>query len=259
MAHDTSLVIRDAQRLALIRRAAGVDNYIGQGAPGYHFGRYICLHCSDDRHVPPYRPFRLDTHIQQHLVSNPDHRVRFYCWDCGELEDKWRLDSPSNVAVPPQIVLAPPGQEKAEVSPLPSLPMPVKPSSSVHPFVVLTALSVLKKAGIIAYPSPPVAQRLGLPEPEIILLSHSEAESLRAIRETPGITTRAIAEKLGLVRHTITGAVRMLSAGGHMRRGEYEDAEKLYPIGDRPIGHVRPRERARVTKDRRRQGGSPNG
>ncbi len=240
---DSALVTRESQRLALIRRAAGVESYIGQGAPGFHFGRYICLSCSDSRHDPPYRPFRLDTHIQQHLASNPDHRIRFYCWDDGELEDEWRLDGSSGGGE-----FLPPAANFNLV--LPADPVPV------HPFMVLAALSVLSQAGLNpSITSSPVAQRL--PEPEVVLLPHNEAESLRAIRAAPGVTTLIVAGELGLLRQTVAAIVRRLSMGGHVRRGEYENAEKLYPVGDRPIGKVRPREKARVVR-RRREGGLQN-
>ena len=124
----------------------------------------------------------------------------------------------------------------------------------IGPGAVLAAMEVLRRAGYLVR----VARPLPLPEPVMVLLPYTEAETLRAIRERPGITTLDVATKLGRTRQTIAAAVRMLGAGGHARRGEYEEAEKIYPLGDKPIARARPRERARINRKRRGQDGQPN-
>ncbi len=65
----------------LYRRAAGVADYIGQGAPGRHFGRWLCLNCPRDWHEPPFLPFRLPIHIREHRERFPDHAIAWWCWD----------------------------------------------------------------------------------------------------------------------------------------------------------------------------------
>ncbi|KKK54924.1 hypothetical protein LCGC14_3079770, partial [marine sediment metagenome] len=139
---------REAQRVDLIRRAAGVDALIGQGMPGHHFGRYLCVHCPDDRFVPPYRPLRLDSHILQHLGDNPGHEVRFYCFDDGELEEQWQ-------------------------------PAP-------RPELVLVALEVLRRADLLKWID--LERNVRPLEPDTVLLTFCEAETLAAIRERPGTT-----------------------------------------------------------------------
>ena len=65
----------------LYRRAAGVADYVGQGAPGRHFGRWLCLNCPRDWHEPPFLPFRLPIHIREHRERFPDHAIAWWCWD----------------------------------------------------------------------------------------------------------------------------------------------------------------------------------
>lgn len=64
-----------------LRRAAGVADYVGQGAPGRHFGRWLCLNCPRDQHEPPFLPFRLPIHIREHRERYPDHGIAWWCWD----------------------------------------------------------------------------------------------------------------------------------------------------------------------------------
>ena len=82
------------------------------------------------------------------------------------------------------------------------------------------------------------------PEPAKVVLSYTEAETLAAIRKRPGITTRELAEEMGLARTTIKSRVKMLSLGEHVRRNG-QHGRRLYPAHDRPIGQVRPREKTR--------------
>ena len=65
----------------LWRRAAGVDGVVGQGAPGRHFGRWLCLDCPRDQHEPPFLPFRLPIHIREHRERFPRHAFAWWCWD----------------------------------------------------------------------------------------------------------------------------------------------------------------------------------
>ncbi len=65
----------------LWRRAAGVADYVGQGAPGRHFGRWLCLNCPRDWHEPPFLPFRLRIHVREHRERFPDHAIAWWCWD----------------------------------------------------------------------------------------------------------------------------------------------------------------------------------
>ncbi len=82
------------------------------------------------------------------------------------------------------------------------------------------------------------------PEPAKVVLPYAEAETLEAIRERPGITTGELAEELGLAVSTMKSRVRMLALGKHVRRNG-KRGRRLYPVGDRPIGKVRSREKTR--------------
>ncbi len=84
----------------LWRRAAGVADYVGQGAPGRHFGRWLCLNCPRDHHEPPFLPFGLQLHIREHWQGFPDHVIAWWCWDHVQVEMAyqvgWRwIDHPS--------------------------------------------------------------------------------------------------------------------------------------------------------------------
>ena len=86
-----------------------------------------------------------------------------------------------------------------------------------------------------------------LPEPAKLLLPYTEAETLEVIRARPGITTRELSEEMGLARTTIRNRVKMLRRGRHVKGEGYnsDGFSLLYPIGDKPIGKVRPRQEAR--------------
>lgn len=71
----------------LWRRAAGVADYVGQGAPGRHFGRWLCLNCPRDWHEPPFLPFRLRIHVREHRQRFPGHAIAWWCWDHLMVED----------------------------------------------------------------------------------------------------------------------------------------------------------------------------
>lgn len=83
------------------RRAAGVDGYIGQGSPGRHFGRWLCLNCPNARHEPPLQPFRLPIHIREHRERFPTHVFAWWCWDHICIEEayatgwRWSLFAPA--------------------------------------------------------------------------------------------------------------------------------------------------------------------
>lgn len=74
----------------LWRRAAGVADYIGQGAPGRHYGRWLCLNCPRDHHEPPFLPFGLQLHIREHWQRFPDHVVAWWCWDHVQVETAYQ-------------------------------------------------------------------------------------------------------------------------------------------------------------------------
>ena len=71
----------------LRRRAAGVADYVGNGAPGRHFGRWICLNCPRDHHEPPFLPFRLPIHIREHRQRFRRHAIAWWCWDHLAVEE----------------------------------------------------------------------------------------------------------------------------------------------------------------------------
>lgn len=54
-------------------------------------GRYLCLHCPRDQHLPPFLPFRFQTHIRRHLRRFPTHLVTWWCWDHCALEESVML------------------------------------------------------------------------------------------------------------------------------------------------------------------------
>ena len=209
---------REAQRVDLIRRAAGVDALIGQGMPGHHFGRFLCLHCPDDRYVPPYRPLRLESHILEHLRANPGHEVRFYCFDDAQLEDQW-------------------------------LPPPT-------PWEVLAALEIVRRAGLLKS----AVAELSPPEPDTVLLTYCEVETLKAIRERPGTTMGELRKASGLSQSTIESRVRLLRRGGHVRaegEGRRGKPRHLYPTHDRPLAKVRPRAQVNWRQPRQNETSAP--
>ncbi len=118
------------------------------------------------------------------------------------------------------------------------------------PGAVLVALEVLKRAGYLVR----VATVPALPGPPKLLLPYTEAETLEVIRRRPGITTVELSEEMGLARTTIRNRVKFLRLGGHIKGEGYNSGgfALLYPVGDKPIGKVRPREKTRLPRARRR-------
>lgn len=74
----------------LWRRAAGVAGVVGNGAPGRHFGRWLCLDCPRDHHEPPFLPFRLPIHIREHRRRFRRHAIAWWCWDHLMVEEVHR-------------------------------------------------------------------------------------------------------------------------------------------------------------------------
>lgn len=74
----------------LWRRAAGVAGVVGNGAPGRHFGRWLCLDCPRDWHEPPFLPFRLPIHIREHRRRFRRHAIAWWCWDHLMVEEVHR-------------------------------------------------------------------------------------------------------------------------------------------------------------------------
>jgi hypothetical protein len=74
------------QSAHLIRRAAGVADRVGRGSSRWCFGRYICLSCPRDRHLPPFLPFALPIHRREHRARYPHHTIRWWCWDHCQIE-----------------------------------------------------------------------------------------------------------------------------------------------------------------------------
>ena len=75
---------------------------------------------------------------------------------------------------------------------------------------------------------------------------------MEAIRQRPGITTGELAARWGLSVSTMKSHVKMLTLGKHVRvelhsyPGERGARfRRPYAVGDKPIGNVRPREKAR--------------
>jgi len=69
------------------RRPEGVAVYVGQGAPGRHFGRWLCLNCPRDHHDPPFLPFARPGHIREHRRLYPRHAIAWWCWDHLVIEE----------------------------------------------------------------------------------------------------------------------------------------------------------------------------
>lgn len=74
------------QSAHLVRRAAGVADRVGRGSSHWCFGRYICLNCPTDRHLPPFQPFALPIHIREHRARYPHHAICWWCWDHLQIE-----------------------------------------------------------------------------------------------------------------------------------------------------------------------------
>ncbi len=87
----------------------------------------------------------------------------------------------------------------------------------------------------------------------MVLLPYTEAETLEAIRERPGITTGELAARLDLSVSAVKSRVKMLSLGKHVRRNG-QHGHRLYPEHDKPIGKVHPREKTRRGNGQRRAG-----
>ena len=205
-------------RRLVIRQAAGVVETIGLRTPeGRHFGRFICVDCPRERHVPPYLPFGLDSHKREHLEQHPGHQVKFYCFDHCTFEDDENL-----LALPQPWGVA----DKVESS---------LRKENLTPQVQV-ALEVLRRAGYLL----PAAPAL-LPPPAPLLFTHGEGEVLKLVRGHPGVLTREIAARRGLARTTITGLLVGLHRGRHVRL----EIGRWYPVGDRAIGKVTAKEKVR--------------
>ena len=74
------------QSAHLVRQAAGVADRVGRGSSRWCFGRYICLSCPRDHHLPPFLPFALPIHRREHHARYPHHAIRWWCWDHCQLE-----------------------------------------------------------------------------------------------------------------------------------------------------------------------------
>ena len=103
------------------------------------------------------------------------------------------------------------------------------------------------------------------PTEEKVLLPYTEAVTLEAIRERPGITGKELGEALGLSDSTVKSRVKGLLKGRHVRaelhsyQGERGARfRRFYPTHDKPIGRVRPREHVRIARKRRGKDGLPN-
>ena len=142
-----------------------------------------------------------------------------YCFVCCDFHTAEAMETPLEIVWLPE---GPPAYRQA------------------GPGAVLAALEVLRRAGYLVR----VARPLPLPEPEMLLLPCSEAETLAAIRARPGITTGELVKAMGLARTTIKNRVKMLRRGGHVKGEGYNSGgfALLYPVGDKPIGRVRPRQ-----------------
>lgn len=209
---------------------------MGRGAPGFHYGRYVCISCpGDDRHVPPYRPFALDTHIRQHLSREPSHVVAYWCYDDMIFEDEWRnLDAPYRSPEKPLVIARRPNRLALR--------------SPVPPTAVLAALETLRRAGYCLDGKAPT------PEPEKVYLTASEAEALAIIKRRAGITVPELSERLGVSYSTARNRVRMLSAAGCIR-GEirvWEDGwqvpRRLFAVHDKPIAITEPRQKVPIRR-----------
>lgn len=190
--------------------------------------------------MPPYRPFRLQTHINEHLNRNPTHVIGYYCWDDMELEDEWRRsDTPHWL---------PAGQTELPAERHLNLYRPPNRLGLPSPEIaIMAALQVLRSAGYTFTLN-------GSKEPSekaIDLLPH-EAEILVAIRERPGSTLVALAKRLGVSYSTARNRVRMLCKAGHVLGAErlYEDvgqvSRSLFPAHARPITVTRPRQQVHI-------------
>ena len=205
-------------RINVIRGAAGVVGIIGQRTPlGRHFGRFVCVDCPRESHVPPYLPFGLNIHQREHLERHPGHQIIFYCFDHCEFEDD--RDLPGR---PPQPWDLP--QPEGEGANVPQVPT-----------VVMQALEVLTAAGYDV--TPPES----LHEPPPLVVTHAEAEVLKLVRANPGITSRSIAEIRGVTISTITTLLHLLQAGRLVRKERARVQGGIFgwfAVGDRRIGNV---------------------
>lgn len=208
----------ESQRRTVIRRAAGLydvnDDWQG------HLGRWVCPDCPDESQTPPLKAFALGIHRREH-EERTGHQLLIYCYICVDFHLPGAIET------------------TLEVAWLPDGPPRLMPET------VIGALQVLQRSGFlitVRRDEPPA-----LPEPEIVLLPYSEAETLKLVRERLGITTREIAEHFGLARTTVKTRVRMLKLGGHVKSDGFNDGwQRLYPTHDRPIGRVRPREQVQI-------------
>ncbi len=218
MSHRTQVDL-EVQRRNVIRRAAG--QYRLRDGDG-HDGRYVCPDCPDERFIPPFKPIGpLPIWRREHEEAT-GHRVLTYCYVCCDFHTTEAMETPL------EIVWLPDG---------PPEPLLLGPGA------VMAAMEVLRRAGYLVR----VATVPALPEPAKLLLPYTEAETLEAIRERPGITTAELVGEMGLARSTIKGRVKMLRLGGHVKGEGFNSGgfALLYPVGDKPIGKVRPREKTR--------------
>lgn len=87
--------------------------------------------------------------------------------------------------------------------------------------------------------------------PIMLQLTYGEVETLKAIRERPGVTVAELVASLDVSGSSIRSRVKMLTTGGDVRAELHSVPgrrgaryRRLYSANDKPIGKVRPREKA---------------
>ena len=224
----------EAQRRNIIRRAAGMGHLTD--ADG-HQRVYVCPDCPDDRNIPPFKFIGPLPIWRREHEERTGHRLVLYCYVCCDFHATETAETPL------EIVWLPDGP-----------PQLGKEFPNPGPGAVLAAMEVLRRAGYLVR----MATVPALPEPAKLLLPRREAETLEAIRNQPGLTVRELAAKWGLSISTMKSHVRMLTLGKHVRAelhsypGERGARfRRLFSVGDKPIGKVRPREKARARRQAR--------
>lgn len=264
----------------LIRQAAGVAAFVGRGREGSHLGRWICLDCPRERHTPPYLPLALPLHRREHLERHPGHEVRFWCWDCMELEERFEanygtLQEQRRISekfpeksrrldfltwAHHQVVAAREdaadvlaqaereGQEQAATA-IGYIYRPPNPQALAGEPGDFPAGGKVPPFAIVAALA--VLREAGLldtlarlPEalPEPVVLTPSLRETLIAIRERPGVTTEEIMAAVGRSRSATIARLRGLRLGGHAHWEMAMAGRRWYPDHLRPLGKARARE-----------------
>ena len=189
----------------------------------------MCPECPDERHIPPFKPIGPLPIWRREHEERTGHRLAVYCYVCCDFHTSEAMETPL------EIVWLPDGPPAAQ-------------SAQIAPGAVLAAMEVLRRAGYLVR----VATVPALPAPAKLLLPYREAETLEAIRKRPGVTVRELAARWGLSVSTMKSHVKMLTLGKHVRAelhsypGERGARfRRLYAVGDKPIGKVRPREKTR--------------